>query len=89
MNIPNIPTLPAKGLCESCVDVNCCFMSDMLEAHLTCVKEYNTWSYKHIDPASWDECSIDLPEFTDDIIEWCPMHAVRPAQPYSASEASA
>ena len=79
MNIPTIPTLPAKGLCESCVDVNCCFMSDMLEAHLACVKEYNTWSYKHIDPASWDECSIDLPEFTDDIIEWCPMHAVSPA----------
>lgn len=75
INIPTIPKLPAKGLCESCADVNCCPMTDMLAEHLECVKEYDTWQYEDIDPGSWDACAIDLPTFTDDFIEWCPMHS--------------
>ncbi len=75
MNIPIIPTLPAKGLCEHCESVNACPMPEMLEAHLTCVREYNEWRYEDIDPGSWDEFAIDLPEFEDGKVEWCPMHA--------------
>jgi len=76
MNIPTIPKLPAKGLCESCMDADDCPMVTMLPIHLDLVKEYNTWHYEDIDPASWDTYAIDLPTFTDDFVEWCPMHAI-------------
>ena len=74
ITIPTIPKLPAKGLCEHCADATCCFMPDMLEEHLSCVTEHDTWNYKDVDPGSWDACSIDLPEFEGEVITWCPMH---------------
>ena len=77
IKIPTIPTLPAKGLCESCTDAHDCPMPQMLANHIGFVHEYETWHYRE-DEGAWDEYSIDLPEFTDDVIEWCPMYAAQP-----------
>jgi len=74
IEIPVIPKLPATGLCESCAVANECPMPDMLDEHLSLVKMHDTWWYEDVDPGSWDEFSIDLPAFTGDVVEWCPMY---------------
>jgi len=53
-------------------------MPQMLANHIGFVHEYETWHYRDVDEGAWDEYSIDLPEFTDDVIEWCPMYAAQP-----------
>ena len=75
ITIPTIPKLPATGECDTCQDANCCPMTEMLDEHLSCVKQYDTWHYEDVDPGSWDACSIDLPEFEGEVITWCPMHS--------------
>lgn len=69
------PSLPSKGLCESCIDQDECYVTEALQKHHDNMLVYGP-EYMETRPDLWDEEAIEDPDISNDgTLTWCPWYS--------------